>query len=156
MAHATDVEVTRLTPRDRELARRLFTTMAEVFGQGSEALSDDYIDRVLAREDFWALAARVDDLIVGGLTAHSLPMTSSSSSEIFIYDIAVRSDCQRQGVGRRLLGELCRRAAAGGIGVAFVCADNADTDALDFYRALGGAASPVTLYTFGSRTGPSG
>ena len=27
---------------------------------------------------------------------------------------------------------------------------HADTDALDFYRALGGAASPVTLYTFAS------
>jgi len=124
--------------------------MAEVFGQGCESLRDDYLDRILAREDFWAIAASVDDLIVGGLTAHTLPMTSSTSSEIFIFDIAVRSDYQRQGVGRRLLIDLRRRAAAGGISVLFVSVDNTDTDALDFYRALGGAASPVTLYTFAS------
>jgi aminoglycoside 3-N-acetyltransferase I len=124
--------------------------MAEVFGQDCESLSDDYLDRILAREDFWAIAASVDDLIVGGLTAHTLPMTSSTSSEIFIFDIAVRSDYQRHGVGRRLLTDLRRRAAASGINVVFVSADNADTDALDFYRALGGAASPVTFYTFAS------
>ncbi len=124
--------------------------MAEVFGQGGESLSDDYLDRLLAHEDFWAIAACVDDVIVGGLTAHTLPMTSSSSAEIFIYDIAVRSDYQRQGVGRRLLTDLRARAAASGISVVFVSADNADTDALDFYRALGGAASPVTFYTFAS------
>ena len=151
MAGAVDVHVSRLTPRDRELARRLFATMAEVFGQGSESLSDTYIDRILAREDFWAIAACVDDLIVGGLTAYTLPMTSSASSEIFIYDIAVRSDYQRRGVGRRLLTELRTRAAASGISVVFVSADNADTDALDFYRALGGAASPVTVYTFAAK-----
>jgi aminoglycoside 3-N-acetyltransferase I len=45
--------------------------MAEVFGQGCESLSDDYVDRILAREDFWAIAACVDDLIVGGLNAHT-------------------------------------------------------------------------------------
>jgi aminoglycoside 3-N-acetyltransferase I len=150
VAGAANAHVKRLTPRDAELARRLFATMAEVFGQGCESLSDDYVDRILAREDFWAIAACVDDLIVGGLTAHTLPMTSSSSSEIFIYDIAVRSDYQRQGVGRRLLTDLRTRAAARGISVVFVSADNADTDALDFYRALGGAASPVTFCTFAS------
>jgi aminoglycoside 3-N-acetyltransferase I len=124
--------------------------MAEVFGQYCESLSDDYLDRLLAREDFWAIAACVGDLIVGGLTAHTLPMTSSSSSEIFIYDVAVRSDHQRQGVGRRLLTDLRTLAAASGIRVVVVSADNADSDALDFYRALGGAASPVTFYTFSS------
>ena len=150
MAGAANAQVTRLTPRERELARRLFATMAEVFGQGCESLSDAYLNRLLAREDFWAIAACVDDLIVGGLTAHTLPMTSSSSAEIFVYDIAVRSDYQRQGVGRRLLADLRTRAAASGISVVFVSVDNADTEALDFYRALGGAASPVTLYAFAS------
>jgi aminoglycoside 3-N-acetyltransferase I len=150
MAGAADAQVIRLSPRDRDLARRLFATMAEVFGQDCESLSDGYLDRILAREDFWAIAACVGDLVVGGLTAHALPMTSSSSSEMFIYDIAVRSDYQRQGVGRRLLTELRTRAAASGIRVVFVAADNADTDALDFYRALGGSASPVTFYTFAS------
>jgi hypothetical protein len=32
----------------------------------------------------------------------------------------------------------------------FVAADNEDTHALDFYRALGGTASPVTIFEFAS------
>jgi integrase len=56
MASAGNVQVTRLTPRDRELARRLFATMAEVFGQRSEWLSDDYLDRLLTRTEVVASA----------------------------------------------------------------------------------------------------
>ena len=67
-----------------------------------KALSDRYLDRLLAREDFWALAAFDGDQIIGGVTAHSLPMTNTEAVEVFIY----------------------------------------------FYRALGGRASPVTLFAF--------
>jgi aminoglycoside 3-N-acetyltransferase I len=40
-------------------------------------------------------------------------------------------------------------AARAGITVAFVPADNDDTHALDFYRAIGGVPAPVTIFTFG-------
>lgn len=56
---------------------------------------------------------------------------------------------QRKGVGRRLVEELRRLAAAAGVQVIFVPADNEDTHALDFYQALGGTAAPVTFFTFG-------
>jgi len=147
----TEVRTVRLTPSDRGLARRLFLTMAEGFDQGCEPLSDDYIDQLLTREDYWAIAASGDDQLAGGLTAYTLPMTSSRSSEIFIYDIAVLTDYRRQGVGRSLLTDLRTRAAASGIGVLFVAADNVDADALDFYRALGGTPSPVTFFSFASQ-----
>ncbi|MCY1076362.1 GNAT family N-acetyltransferase [Archangium lansingense] len=138
----------RLKAGDRELAKVLFSVMAEVFEEDSEELSDGYIDRLLGREDFWAIAAFVDNDIVGGLTAHTLPMTRAEYSEIFIYDIAVRSDHQRQGIGRRLIEELRTQAAGMGIRELFVPADNEDVHALDFYRALGGEAAPVTIFTF--------
>jgi aminoglycoside 3-N-acetyltransferase I len=44
-----------LQPGDRELARALFGVMAEVFEEACEVLSDQYLDWLLAREDFWAL-----------------------------------------------------------------------------------------------------
>jgi len=141
----------RLKPGDRDFARRLFATMAEVFHEDSETLSDAYVDSLLAREDFWAIAAYVEDQIIGGVTAHTLPMTRAASSEVFIYDIAVRSDHQRKGVGRHLMTELRKSAAASGIRVLFVPAENDDSHALDFYRALGGTPSPVTLFTFTDR-----
>ncbi|MFE8601780.1 GNAT family N-acetyltransferase [Archangium violaceum] len=138
----------RLKVGDRELAKALFALMAEVFEEPGEELGDGYIDRLLGREDFWAIAAFAGEDIVGGLTAHTLPMTRAEYSEIFIYDIAVRSDRQRQGIGRRLMEELRAQAAGMGIRDLFVPADNEDVHALDFYRALGGEAAPVTIFTF--------
>jgi len=138
----------RLQPGDRELARALFALMAEVFDEPREALSDQYLDGLLAREDFWALAAFDGDQIIGGVTAHSLPMTNTEAVEVFIYDLAVRHDHHRKGVGRHLVTELRNSAAASGIANVFVAADNDDVHALDFYRALGGTASPVTLFSF--------
>jgi aminoglycoside 3-N-acetyltransferase I len=143
------IRTLRLTSADAETARRLFQLMASVFVEPNTPLSDEYLQRLLKRADFWAIAAYVDDELVGGLTAHTLPMTRNESSEIFIYDIAVRADRQRMGVGRRLVSSLRAAARAEGIADIFVPADNDDSHALDFYRALGGAASAVTIFTFG-------
>ena len=141
----------RLKAGDRELAKQLFSVMAAAFEEERAPLGDAYIDRLLAREDFWAIAAFDGGEIIGGVTAHTLPMTRNESSEVFLYDLAVRSDHRRKGVGRQLVAELRNRAAASGIGDVFVPADDEDVHALDFYRALGGAASPVTFFTFSRR-----
>lgn len=122
--------------------------MAEVFSEQCEQLRDGYLDRLLSREDFWAIAAFAGGEIIGGVTAHTLPMTRTESSEIFIYDVAVRGDHQRRGIGRHLVRALREAAAEIGIQDVFVPADNDDVPALDFYRALGGVPSPVTFFTF--------
>ncbi|APR78844.1 Hypothetical protein A7982_04191 [Minicystis rosea] len=123
--------------------------MAEVFAEDYEQLGDGYLDRLLSRQDFWAIAAFTDDDdLIGGITAHTLPMTRTEASEIFIYDIAVRGDQQRKGVGRLLMTVLRGEAAGIGIQDVFVPADDDNAQALDFYRALGGVPSPVTFFTF--------
>lgn len=131
----------------------MFLMMVDVFDESAqgtvcEPLADDYLDALLRRDSFWALAAFDGAEVVGGLTAHTLPMTRSASSEVFIYDLAVRRDHQRQGVGGRLIQELRMSAATAGIGDVFVPVDNEDVHALDFYRAQGGTASAVTHFTF--------
>jgi aminoglycoside 3-N-acetyltransferase I len=146
------VQVRRLGRDETETARRLFVMMAEVFAERARPLGDDYLRRLLARDDFWALAAFAgdgdgDDL-VGGLTAHTLPMTRDEVCEIFIYDIAIRSDRQRQGVGRRLIETLRAMAARQGLDEVFVPADADDDAAIAFYRALGGKASPAMIFDF--------
>lgn len=122
--------------------------MAAVFAEECEQLSDAYVDRLLNRNDFWAIAAFIGDEIIGGVTAHTLPMTRTESSEIFVYDIAVRGDQQRKGIGRQLMMALRQMASDVGIQDVFVPADNDDGHALDFYRALGGVPSPVTFFSF--------
>jgi aminoglycoside 3-N-acetyltransferase I len=130
------------------VARRLFTLMAEVFDEPSAPLSDHYLEQLLERPQFWAVAAFAEDQLAGGVTAHAVPMTTSESSELFIYDIAVRADLQRRGIGRALMAALRAAATAEGIGDVFVPADNEDTHALDFYRRLGGVPAAVTFFTF--------
>jgi len=126
----------------------MFRTMATAFAEDVGELDDDYVRRLLKREDFWAVVACEHDLVLGGVTAHALPMTQSQSTELFIYDLAVRADRQREGIGSALVRELLALAGAVGIKTSFVPAANEDTHALEFYRAIGGVASPVTFFTF--------
>ena len=145
---STLVQIRRLGVGDRNLAHRLFAVMAEVFEEPRERLSDSYLDTLLGREAFWAIAALSGGEVVGGLTAHTLPMTRSESAEVFIYDVAVRADHQRQGIGRQLVTVLLTAATTSGLGAVFVAADSTDGHALDFYRALRGVPAPVTIFTF--------
>ena len=142
--------IRRLTVVDSDVARRLFLLMSEVFAEECAPLGDGYLRSLLSRLDFWALAAFVDGDVVGGLTAHSLPMTRTESSEVLIYDIAVRSDQQGKGIGRQLISTLREAANAAGIADIFVPVDHDDLEALEFYRALGGEPAPVTIFTFNS------
>ncbi|MCX6602450.1 MAG: GNAT family N-acetyltransferase [Acidobacteria bacterium] len=121
--------------------------MAEVFEEERQPLSLPYLGQLLARDDVWIIAAFADSQIIGGITAYTLPLTRTESSELFIYDLAVLPAHQRKGVGRRLVAALRDGVNAEGIAVAFVAADNEDLHALDFYRAIGGTASPVTIFT---------
>ena len=140
--------IRRLAAGDRELARTTFAMMADVFEERRHPLPDDYVDALLARADFWALAAVDDDGPVGGITAHVLPMTRSPSRELFVYDVAVREDRQRRGIGRAMLVELGAQAGREGIASVFVAVADEDVHAMDFYRAVGGAESPVTMFSF--------
>ena len=130
--------------------------MAEAFEEPNQALSDAYLDALLSRADFWVMAAQLDGEVVGGVTAHALPMTRAETTELFIYDVAVRTDHQRRGIGRQLLAALRTAAAQAGVDELFVPADNEDTHALDFYRAVGGAAAAVTIFTFSGGQAVSG
>lgn len=50
----TGVRTRKLTSSDRELARVLFTLMAEVFEEESGYLSDDYLDLMSAKPQIFS------------------------------------------------------------------------------------------------------
>jgi aminoglycoside 3-N-acetyltransferase I len=142
------MEVRRLDAKQIELARRVLYVMAAVFENEQAELGDAYLLRLLSDSSFWVIAALTDQgEVMGGLTAHTLPMTVAEEDAVFLYDIAVRPEYQRCGVGRSLVEKLQGVAP----GEVFVFADDEDTHALDFYRALGGAPLRSTMFTFGAR-----
>jgi aminoglycoside 3-N-acetyltransferase I len=136
-------QIIRLTPDDSELAVAVFSMMASVL-----ALGADYVTRLLSRNDFCALAALEDGKPIGGLTAFILPLTRSELAELFIYDIAVQRAHRRRGIGRQLVDTIRGLAADAGIATTWVPAEDNDAGALEFYRAIGGAPAPATIFTF--------
>ena len=122
--------------------------MAAAFDEPAEQLSDEYVDQLLSSSSFWAVAAFEGDRIVGGITAHTIPMTRSASAELFVYDLAVHADFRRQGIGARLMAELRAQAAEAGVAEIFVPADEDDADALAFYRSLAGRESAVSHFAW--------
>lgn len=144
-----EILVRRLDAEDAALAQGLFALMSAVFGESQRPLSHRYLEGLLASQGFWAMAAFSGDELLGGLTAHSLPMTRIEAAEVFVYDLAVQERHQGQGVGRALVAALREHCGAQGIDVVFVPADDEDVHALEFYKAIGGRPSPVTFFTFG-------
>ena len=144
----TDVRVVRLTESDCDAARKTFAMMAQVLGDGYSELSEAWVKKLLRNDSFWAVAAFAGGEAVGGVTAHTLPMTNGEFSELFLYDVAVARNHQRLGIGRRMIQWLRQAASAAGIQIVFVPAENKDIHALDFYKGLGGEPLEATFFTF--------
>src|SRR6478735_9445164 len=138
----------RLGPGDEVHAREMFAVMAAAFEEGAEPLGDEYLDGLLASGAFWAVAAFEGGRVVGGITAHTIPMTRSPSAELFVYDLAVHEDFRRQGIGARLMAELRAQATEAGVAEIFVPADEDDVEALAFYRSLAGRESAVSHFSW--------
>ena len=99
--------------------------------------STDYLERLLGRDTFIALAAVQGRQVVGGVTAYVLPKFEQERSEIYIYDLAVAETHRRQGIATAMIAELRRIAVLRGAYVIFVQADYGDDPAIALYTKLG-------------------
>ena len=139
--HLTKEDVSKFT-----LLVNLFNTVFEEEHPtiGSEANSL----RLLNDSRFIAFAALAENEVVGGLTAYKLPMYYSDSSEIFLYDLAVKPEYQRMGIGKGLIQSLKEHCVKNGIKDFFVMAHEEDEHAIEFYRATGGRGERVVNFLY--------
>ena len=136
------VEVRRLRVGDEAVVRRLSLEDArfEEVGVEPRARPPHTVESArefLAVETNVQLAAFAGDEPVGQLLAYELVRRHGDGKMMFIYEIGVRDDYRRTGVGRLLLAELreiCRRR---GVTRAFVVTNERNRPAIEFYRALG-------------------
>lgn len=133
--------VHKLRPDDQGLMRELLAVFGKAFAEpetyGDRPPDAAYLARLLAGDSFIAVAALMDDRVVGGLAAYELKKFEQPRSEIYIYDLAVAEDCRRQGIATALIGELQRIAAERGAWVIYVQADYGDDPAIALYTKLG-------------------
>jgi len=142
------IEIKRLTKEDLSNFTALINLFNLVFEEESKIGSEANSLRLLNNDGFIAIVAIAENEVVGGLTAYDLPMYYSDSSEIFLYDLAVKPDYQRNGIGKGLLHSLREYCIQNGIKDFFVMAHEEDEHAIEFYRATGGKAEKVFNFVY--------
>lgn len=144
-----EVKVKKLADSDLFQFKELIFLFEDVFEMKKfEIPSDVYLASLLKKDGFYVFVALVEGKVVGGLTAYTLEQYYSTAPLIYIFDLAVLTDLQRRGIGRKLIAgikELCKEI--GGEEV-FVQADEVDLHALEFYRSTGGNAEKVVHFTY--------
>jgi aminoglycoside 3-N-acetyltransferase I len=141
-------QIKRLTKEDLADFHALVNLFNMVFEEESKIGSETHLLKLLGNESFIALAALAENEVVGGLTAYELPMYYSDSSEIFLYDLAVKSEYQGMGIGKGLLQSLKAHCSKHGIKEFFVMAHAEDEHAIEFYRATGGKSENVVNFLY--------
>ena len=126
---------------DHALMTSLVAMFGEAFGDtetyGGARPDTTYLQRLLGRDTFIALAALDGDRVVGGLAAYVLPKFEQERSEIYLYDLAVAQSHRRRGIATRLIDALRRIGTSRGAYVIFVQADHGDDAAIALYSKLG-------------------
>jgi len=142
------IEIKHLTKEDLSKFTSLINLFNMVFEEESKIGSEANSLQLLNNKYFVALVALVENEVVGGLTAYELPMYYSNSSEIFLYDLAVKPEYQRMAIGKRLLQTLKEYCLKNGIKEFFVMAHEEDGHAIEFYRATGGRGERVVNFLY--------
>ena len=142
------IEIKRLTKEDLSNFTSLIELFNLVFEEESKIGSEVNSLRLLNNSGFIAIVAIAENEVVGGLTAYELSMYYSDASEIFLYDLAVKPEYQRMGIGKGLLQNLKEYCIENGIKDFFVMAHEEDEHAIEFYHATGGKSEKVVNFVY--------
>lgn len=141
MRSPADCNLQLLKPGDVPLMEALSEMFAEAFDEvelhRGKRPGAAWLERLLASDNFLALAALKGEEVVGGIAAYELPKYEQARREIYIYDLAVAEAHRREGIATALILELKKIAAARGAYVIFVQADKEDAPAIALYSKLG-------------------
>ena len=141
MPQAMPDAIRQLSADDIELFRDLLALFGKVFEDEETYVgaqpTTDYLKALLSGDQFIAVAAIQDDTVIGGLAAYVMKKFEQERSEIHIYDLAVDDAHRRKGIATGLIEELKSIAAARGVYLIFVQADQGDEPPIALYSKLG-------------------
>lgn len=130
----TKIEI--LQPDNIEELYQLISVFENVFEMESfERPSQTHLKKLLKKESFFAVLAKINNKIIAGLTVYVLDQYYSESPLAYIYDLAVLKEYQRKGVGKKLINFTIDYCKQKGFEEVFVQADKIDDYAIDFYRS---------------------
>jgi|SRR5690554_2689919 len=130
-----ETEIQVLSPHALKELDELISIFETVFEMRNfKRPKKEHWQRLLQKDNFFAVVAKADHQIVGGLTVYILDQYYSEKPLAYIYDLAVLTAYQRKGIGRKLIGHTNQYCRQQGFEEAFVQADKIDDYAIDFYR----------------------
>jgi aminoglycoside 3-N-acetyltransferase I len=141
-------QVKWLARADLHTFKSMIHMFSSVFEEEPSLGSDAHLIKLLQSTSFLAIAAVSEHEVLGGLTAYELPMVYADGSEMILYDMAVRPEHQRMGVGRALLQSLKEYCLKQKIETFFVMAHEEDLHAIEFYHASGGHSEKVVNFLY--------
>lgn len=143
------IEIKKLGAQDLDQFVALIRVFEDVFEMKDFVMPDrHYLQQLLAKDDFIVFIALSDAKVVGGLTSYTLQQYYSQLPLVYIYDLAVKREFQRRGIGKMLISGVTNYCKEMGVEEVFVQADEVDDYALDFYRSTGATAEKVVHFYY--------
>ena len=144
-----EVQIEKLSSGDINKFQEVIEVFEDVFEMENFVMPEkSYLQQLLERDDFFVCAAVINSRVVGGLTSYLLRQYYSLLPLIYIYDLGVLSQFQRQGIGRQLITATLSYGKEIGAEEVFVQADEDDDIAQLFYKSTGGIAQKATHFCY--------
>ena len=146
------LNILRLQENDVERLAELVELLNEVFEEPNKVASKGQLKKLLTKADFHAIVAIKEDKVIGGLTAYEIERYYTDKKELYIYDIAVKTELHNQGIGKELIDYLKDYSIKNGIEGIFVEAHSEDEQAVKFYESTFGKSEKVDHFNFEIKT----
>jgi aminoglycoside 3-N-acetyltransferase I len=144
-----NIKIEKLSLNDISKFKELIRLFEYVFEMKNFKIPDDiYLEQLLKKDDFFVFVAVLDNKVVGGLTSYIMQQYYSKSPFVYLYDLAVKTEFQRQGIGKKLIEANNNYCKDIGAEVVMVQADEADDYAIDFYRSTGATGQKVIHFDY--------
>ena len=142
-------DIRKLNKQDLNTFIALIRVFEDVFEMENFLMPEEkHLQQLLAKDSFFVFVALSGNEVVGGLTAYTLEQYYSTKPLVYIYDLAVKTRYQRQGIGRKLMAAINEYCKNTSVEEVFVQADEIDDYAIEFYQATGGNAEKVVHFTY--------
>ncbi len=143
------IQIEKLDHKDIHKFVELIRVFEAVFEMENFKIPEErHLQNLLAKDDFFVFVAVLDNRVVGGLTSYIMHQYYSTSPLVYIYDLAVKTELQRNGIGKMLIEGNNAYCKTIDVEAVMVEADEVDDFAIDFYRSTGAKGLKVVHFDY--------
>jgi len=128
------MELKKLEANDFKDFEALIKIFYLVFEHKGPLPDKTYLIKLLSNPNFIVFVVKINGQVVGGLTVFVLFLYYQLNPSAYLYDVGIQPEFQRQGLGKKLIVEVCKYCKENNFNEAFVEAEIADEEAISFYR----------------------